>query len=268
MIKTIDIAGKKGAGIIIGDEEIKGFTIKYQISQYFVEAAAYVDDRYAFCRYSTKHNGLMDIGKTIEEINKRMSKELFTDEEIVSPCATSEEFERRKNFLTHTYIMKVEQVKPKPLSYEYEFDNNLVYDPISQKYVYKKDEEFVKHHIFLWKKLQESIKPTVFLDTKGLDKERTFLTYCACIRCAEDDDPFLPHAKEYVKNTARYFVKNYYKGKGGNALPIWLVKEEYIKAPTMKILLEMANEYGDSQLAAVILDTMESKKKRKSEFRL
>ena len=267
MIKTIDIAGKKGAGVIIEDEEIKGFTIKYQISQYFVEAAAYTNDKYAFCRYSTKHNGLMDIGKTIEEITKRMSKELFTDEEIVSPCATSEEFERRKRFLTQTYIMKVEQVKP--FSHEYEFDNNLVYDPISQVHVYKKDEEFVKHHIFLWKRLQESIKPSVFpRNTQGVDKERTFLTYCSCIRYAEDDDPFLPHAKEYVTNNARYFVKNFYKGKGGNALPMWLVKEGYIKAPTMKILLDMANQYGDSQFAAVILDVMKSKKKRKSEFKL
>ena len=265
-VKMIDFESK--FGISIENAEIKDFTIKYQIYTDSIEASAYFNERFAHIYTCEGFKNVKDIGRAVNELNRKMSERLFTDEELVSPCMTIEEYERRMCFITNTYIKKVIEVKVNE-TYDEEFDNNAIYDPVSRVYVRIEDEEFVKHHIWLYQKIKCSIKQSIFpMDIENLGKERKFMTCCTCLKYAEDDDPYLHYAKEYLKNNARSFAKTCYKGKGSNAIPIWLVKEGYIKAPTMKILLDMANQYGDSQFAAVILDVMKSKKKKKSEFKL
>lgn len=255
-------------GISISDTEIKGFTVKYNTYLDYIEASAYVNDRYAFISSCEGFRRIEDAKRAVNVINSKISERIFTDEELVSPCKTIEEYERRMEFITRSYIRKVNEVKINELDDE-EFDNNVIYDPVSQVYVSKEDEKFVKHHIWLYHQVKSSIKQSIVpIGIEGISKARTFMTYYTCIKYAEDDDPCLNRVKEYVKNNARNFAKACYKGKGSNAIPIWLVKEGYIKAPTMKILLDMANKYGDAQLAAVIMETMKNKKKGKSEFKL
>ena len=254
--------------VSISDIEIKGFTIKYNACFDYIQASVYINDRYAFVRISERFRSIEDVKRAVNAINSKISEYIFTDEELVSPCKTIEEYERRMDFITRSYIKKVNEVKISELNDE-EFDNNVIYDPVSEVYVGKEDEKFVKHHIWLYHQVKSSIKQSIVpIGIEGISKARTFMTYYTCIKYAEDDDPCLNRAKEYIKNNARDFAKTCYKGKGSNAIPIWLVKEGYIKAPTMKILLDMANKYGDTQFAAVILDAMNGKKKRKSEFKL
>ena len=202
-----------------------------------------------------------------KELVDEIEKQIFTDEELCAICKTTEEYTRKLHFIRTIYISNVQQATV-PMG-EYLTANEIIYDPISNKFVFRQDEQFVKHHIWLYSKLIKNIKPSIFSVTdNSYYFHDIFNSYYTLLPFADDDDPMLDHVKAYLTKNARRYVLETYTSANDNILPMRLVSEGYIKKPTAKKLLEKANEFGDSQFAAVLLDAMKDKTKNKTKFDL
>lgn len=94
---------------------------------------------------------------------KKAGNILFTENEIAGPIADYDEYTRKEHFLRSYYNMRVDYLSAfliAPTKEEEKTFNRKkarrVYDPIS--FCYVKDANFVKHHIELFKALQDAKK--------------------------------------------------------------------------------------------------------------
>ena len=273
---------KPNSQIDIDSGTIKGYSCVYSIqrltSRFFIKCAVYskiggnlikssrdiYNESEAF-DYIEFSDVVIDCRR--KELVDEIEKQIFTDEELCARCKTTEEHTRKLHFIRTLYISNVQQAIV-PMG-EYLSANDIIYDPISNKFVFRRDEQFVKHHIELYSKLIKNIKPSIFSVTdNSYYFHDIFNSYYTLLPFADDDDPMLDHVKTYLTKNARRYVLETYTSANDNILPMRLVSEGYIKKPTAKKLLEKANEFGDSQFAAMLLDAMKDKVKNKTKFDL
>lgn len=268
--------------IDIDSGEIKGYSCVYSIERafscFYINCLVYSKNNAILIKAKRKlydNSGNLDYAEfpdtTIDcrckELASEIEKQIFTEEELITRCKTTEEYTRKLHFIKAIYINNV-QLARVPMG-EFVSVNEVVYDPISNNYVFRKDEQFVKHHIELYSKLIKNIKPSIFsLADNSYYFHQIFNTYYSCLPFADDDDPMLEQVKAYLAKNARRYVLENYTSVDSNIIPIRLVSEGYIKKPTAKKLLEKANAFGDSQFAAVLLDAMKDKTKNKTKFDL
>lgn len=268
--------------IDIDSGEIKGYSCVYSIgggfSCFYIKCLVYSKNNAMLIKATRKlydDGGSLDYAEfpdtTIDcmrkELASEIEKQIFTEEELITRCKTTEEYTRKLHFIRTIYISNVQQATV-PMG-EYLTANEIIYDPISNKFVFRRDEQFVKHHIWLYSKLIKNIKPSIFSVTdNSYYFHDIFNSYYTLLPFADDDDPMLDHVKAYLTKNARRYVLETYTSANDNILPMRLVSEGYIKKPTAKKLLEKANEFGDSQFAAVLLDAMKDKAKNKTKFDL
>lgn len=194
---------------------------------------------------------------------------LFTDEEICSPCKTMAEYHKREQYLCDYYIRQLINTTYGPiycvLGERYVCP---IYDPISYRYVQLKDQDFVDHHVWLAMQLKKTIKPTIFLENYArLGRMEKAATYLTCIPYAEPDDPMLGEVIDYLKTNGGQIAKEAYAMQL-NELVRDLVRGGYVKTPTLKKLLEMANDNDDAKLAALIMEQMKDKNASARRFAL
>ena len=206
----------------------------------------------------------------INNLLQNAAATLFTDEEICSPCKTMAEYRKREQYLCDYYIGQVINAIYGPI-YSTNFDKRYVcpiYDPISYRYVQLKDRDFVNHHVWLAMQLKKTIKPTIFLENYAqLGRMEKAATYLTCIHYAAHDDPMLDEVIDYLKTYGGQIAKEAYAMKL-NELVCDLVCGGYVKTPTLKKLLEMANENDDAKLAALIMERMKDKQASARRFAL
>ena len=199
---------------------------------------------------------------------------IFTEEELVTPCTSTEEYIDKQLYLRDSYIDNAKSVI-KYRILEYLYMDQYYFDPISNVVMGADDKDFILHHIELYIRFKKCQKPSIFLlsrnriyiSTFDYDRDRRFLSYYLFLPFAEDNDWRLSEAKKYIEENAREVAKTFYK-KGQTRLPKELVLKDYIKKPTMKKLLEMANEKGDTEFAAILLDKMKESEVSKNRFSL
>jgi len=191
-----------------------------------------------------------------------ISHDIFTEDELISPCPSMDEYVRRKRYLIEDYPRYV------PNWYIIDKDQDkYVFDPVKQAYAPPCYKDFVDHHIWLYAQLIKTIKPTLFpMTNEWINRDRMEL-YLALLPYAADDDPNLEAVKEYVSKNARKYAKDYYE-RGYTKMALKLVQEGYIKKPTLRKLLEMANEKDDAQFAAILVDMLGESTKKGSKFTL
>lgn len=194
---------------------------------------------------------------------------LFTDEEICSPCKTMAEYRKREQYLCDYYIRQV--INAYGPIYNDFLDKRYVcsiYDPISYRYVQLKDRDFVNHHVWLAMQLKKTIKPTIFLENyTQLGRMEKAATYLTCIPYAEPDDPMIDEVINYLKTNGGQIAKEAYAMQL-DELVRDLVCGGYVKTPTLKKLLEMANDNDDAKLAALIMERMKDKQASARRFAL
>ncbi len=268
--------------IDIDSGEIKGYSCDYSIERafscFYIKCLVFSKNHAMLIKATRK---LYDDGEspdyaefpdtTIDCMCKKLAseieKQIFTEEELITRCKTTEEYTRKLHFIKAIYINNIQQAT-EPIG-EYLSANEIIYDPISNKFVFRRDEQFVKHHIELYSKLIKNIKPSIFSVTdNSYYFHDIFNSYYTLLPFADDDDPMLDHVKAYLAKNARRYILETYTSANDNILPMRLVREGYIKKPTAKKLLEKANAFGDSQFAAVLLDAMKDKTKNKTKFDL
>lgn len=273
---------KPNSQIDIDSGTIKGYSCDYSIhrltSRFFINCFVYSKTGGDLIKSSREIYDESEASDYIEfsdfvidyrrkELVDEIEKQIFTDEELCAICKTTEEYTRKLHFIRTIYINNV-QLATVPMG-EYFSANEIIYDPISNKFVFRRDEQFVKHHIELYGKLIKNIKPSIFSVTdNSYYFHDIFNSYYTLLPFADDDDPMLDYVKAYLTKNARRYVLETYTSANDNILPMRLVSEGYIKKPTAKKLLEKANEFGDSQFAAVLLNAMKDKKKNKTKFDL
>lgn len=210
--------------------------------------------------------GTDDKEQSIEYVKTMLENELIAEEKIVSPCPTYEEYKRRLYFLEYIYPKRFGTLYSSIYSYGAK-GIKLCYNSVIHMYCDAKHAELVKHHEWLYAKLKMSLKPSIFYDFTDEEKFARFLTYYQLIPLAEPDDPRLSEAQTYIIKNAREAVLTGYQN-GFRDLAIGLVQKGYIKKPTLKELLDLANNKEDTQFLAILLDIMEGTKKSKSRFSL
>lgn len=186
----------------------------------------------------------------------------YTEEEIVSPCKSLKEFEKREQFLKFGYMRQV------PCRSKY---NQGFSDPICDYLVVEPEyKEFINRHIRLWADLQKLRRPSVFPHlNNGLSMLEKAIRYWAFIPYADPDDFMLPDIEDYFRAYARDIVKLAYEA-GRQDMVIDLINKGYVKKPTLQKLLEIANEKNDNVLVAVLLDKMKDQqtKNKSAKFAL
>lgn len=247
---------------------VKGFLVKIESggivwrSQVNLYTYIYMNEKCLAPRSYFPFNLDKPCDEQINHILNYFENVLYTDEEIMSPCLTMSEYVKKKYFLVNIYINQVKNVPP---NWGHFYDDRI-YDPISDKFVSIEHKDFVEHHILLYKQLNKMLKPTIFPQPDSastvVDK---FMLYLTCLPYADEDDPMRSEAEEYISTHARDIAKQYYTAKC-REITLKLVEGGYIKTPTMRKLLEMANDNDDSQLSAIIMEKLKDKQVSKSRF--
>ena len=200
------------------------------------------------------------ISQGIDSAKDIVANELFTDEELISPCLSMNEFVKRKFYLEQIYgncICRWFSV--------YEDLDSYVYDPIEKAYALIEHKDFVEHRMWLYAQLVRTIKPTIFpLTNQYLEGDRMVI-YLSLLPYAADDDPMLGAVMEYIKKNAGAASKRFYE-RGPRSMTMKLIEGGYVKKPTLRKLLEMANEKDDAQFAAILVDMLGESTKKGSKF--
>jgi len=217
---------------------------------------------YGFYMYDTKKDEIL------KKVFAYLDKHIFSEEELLSPCHTLSEYQRREEFLRQDYLKTSRWCED--YFRKLKGNNKLtraVYNPVNECMMDIQYVEGIKHRIWLYAQHKKTIKPTIFPPVHKsqsiMEKVVTFLNF---LPLASEDDPMYNESKEYIAKHAKDIALNYYPYC--RDIVIQLVKDDYIKAPTMKKLLDMANHNGDVELAAILLDKLENKKDSKTRFRL
>lgn len=243
---------------------IKGYRVYERTAQTYSSVAVFADnDR---CVYRDNYSITPP-----EKIFDKVKKILFTEEELCIPCVSVEEYRNKQYFLKNIYIEYVNNIC---LLCE-DFTDAYVFDPISDRFVDYKDKDFVMHHIWLFTQFKLCQKPSafmingnnVYINLNEYEKEKCFLTYLMILPFAKEDDPRRSEAINYIASHARDMAKFFYEHRQ-TRIPRQLVLDGYIKKPTMKKLLEMANDREDVEFAAILLDKMKESEVSKNRFSL
>ena len=195
--------------------------------------------------------------ESFEEFIKTIESSFYTEEEILAPCPSLAEFNRRVHFLLYTYP---KQVNPM-YNWKHNHTNNEIVNPFVEDMGFNsKNREFVNHYILLWKGLQKLRRPTIFPSiSSDISNYLKADVYITLIPFADPDDFSLPDAEGYLRSNARNIAKIAYLNDRSD-ITLYLIEKGYIKKPTLQKLLDMANEKEDAQLAAIILDKLKDKK--------
>jgi hypothetical protein len=94
-----------------------------------------------------------------------------------------------------------------------------------------------------------------------------FTAYHSLIPFAKEDDPGLIEAKNYIKLNAKDFVGAIYETKGQEII-YDIVKEGLLEKSYMEGLLEKANDIGDTDMVALLLEAMKDTHPDKNRFDL
>ena len=263
-----------GNELPLGYDIVKGymiyFTLKYRYNSLSLCSEIY-NDQEILIDYVHDYCSASQVESIHDQRIKFFNRTLFTEEELLSASKTRDETREKIEFLKERYIYNIgSSLIHKPNAHKtYEYISKYVYDPVSNVFVDKSQKDFVDKHIKLYKAVIGVNKPSLFNLVDGLYLfEDIFMTYYQCIPLADEDDSMLEYAVNYVNKNARKMALKVYETSKDSWLPMRLIKEGYIKKPTQKKLLEMANNFDDSQFAAVLLDAMKDKKKNKTKFDL
>ena len=257
-------------GIPLKEFTLKGYTIRLsQRIDNIIIGYVYTSDGRQLDWLILRDNENED---PVSAITHYVNQYIFTDEELISPCSTMAEYARREMFITAIYPRQYDTMRTNYYSVtnpsRFDCYGMTLYDPVCMEYTYPSNREFVDKHIWLYREFKKTMKPSVFPDIESIPtKEERFLCCLNCIPFAEPDDPYLGQALDYVRSHARDMVKKSYE-YGDTELTMKLIADGYIKKPTLKKLLEMANEKEDTQLAALILEQLKDTKQSKSKFDL
>lgn len=250
----IDFAEKDAKAEAINFVTIKNG--KYRI--YEVKDIQYLSHAYVYYLTSIPIYHEVIFGyDNFERLIKYIESEYYTEEELLLPCASLKELEKRGKFLIYQYASQV----PLTHTWKYELREDKIIDPLSGFRLFDSaDKDFVAHYLQLWKELQKLRRPTTIFPyvDKDVSEFAKASVYFSLIQIADPDDFSLPDVQEYFRSHARDIVKCCYEN-GRMDIVMYLINNDYIKKPTMQKLLEMANNKKDSQFAAVILDKLKDK---------
>lgn len=265
---------ENGNELPLGYNIVKGymayFTVVYRNYQIYLRCEIFNNDE-VLIDYIHDPCHPSDIEIVHDRRLKMLNQYYFTEQELLSSCASKYEYDCKIRFLADIYIKNLDSCyRHKYNTYNiYDYIGKYIYDPVSNVFVDRSKQDFVEKHIKLYKSVINNTKPSLFSLSDGLGTfEDIFMSYYECIPFADEDDFRLQHVIDYMNKNARKIALKVYETQRDSWLPMRLVKDGYVKKPTQKKLLEMANAYGDSQFAAVLLETSKDSKHSKSKFDL
>lgn len=204
----------------------------------------------------------------IDDIVKQIESRIYTDEELLSPCKSLKEHNKRVNYLTSVYTRQILTFSSNLYYNRHRADDDVPFPFMEYMYGSLKDKEFIDHCTWLWSELQKLKRPTVFpqfISTlKGIEKAEK---YMYLIPLAEPDDMSLPDIYEYLNKHGSRIAKEAFEDNN-TTLTRWLIQEGFVKLPTLKKLLEMANNKDDAKFAAFLVDSIGDNCGKESKFSL
>jgi len=242
---------------------IKGFPITYTVDNGRINVCVSTTDGVDLFTKKYWYN------KDAESVAESLKETLYTEEELLSsPITDITEYNLKSNYLR----LMIRQVKgyeyPRGDGGYYRRKSNMIYDPVSSVYVPCEYKSFVEHHIWLYSELQKALPPTIFKEFEyNTSCGERFVSRYKMLPYADKDDPMLPSVMNYLRNNVREFVLNVYP-EHDRDITRQLIMEDFVKKPTMKKLLDKANEVNDTETVAILLEKMKNDTASKSRFDL
>lgn len=158
---------EQARGLALESMAIKGYNV-YLVDfggYYGYSRLVFADGRHI---YYANDYGLHHAGRSNEEMRKwyidAANNILFTDDEIVEPLKSYDEYMRKCEYLHNYYGMRRDYLSIFHIGGQDKFDEQrkiyTLYDPAAYAYYKEADTDFVKHHIELFNKLNEAMAAT------------------------------------------------------------------------------------------------------------